>query len=602
MKLNTLLSKSEDTCRYTLSPQHRSTHAPNLNECQHMQILSQPLILAHTYSIMLSPQYNPTHAGICPALNMSKHLLLTRSALDMRQHVKISLTRADTWWNMLCSYIWRYTPSSRYVQTHANTRWALRTNKTMQINAQICIKEKKNANSCPSPWYKPINAGTLYVQILAIVCKYIHSPWCLQTQADIWPALNACKCMCQVLSRCINMQTHAKPSIHDNIMKIPTLLRVHVNQCRYMLAFDTGQVMLVHAELLIPAKTCTCTPGSRIVKTHANTRSALNTGQHMRNHDWISTSAETCTIMLSSWYWPTHDDITSSLRYEPTHAGLLIHAETCVHTLSSRCWPKYKDTRSALDKCRNMQKDARLSTHADTCRHTLSSWYVPALNVCRHMLRHARLSKRATTRRYTLGSWYVQAHACTRSILCTGERIKTHTHPVLNMCRHMHTHGQLSRHMQIRAHLSTQETECRCTFSSWNMPTNAQLGKRHKLSMWRYMLSSRHGKLSEDTRSALETCSQMLSSQGTCRRHMLSMRRYTLSSWHRKLNEDTRSALDKGNTKMLPTAARKAKAACQKNKGSHSCMNSSTWPSPKWMKQGHGLHHYRKQVQPKSRK
>jgi hypothetical protein len=43
--------------------------------------------------------------------------------------------------------------------------------------------------------------------------------------------------------------------------------------------------VLVHAELLIRAETCTCIPGSRIVKKHANTRPALDKGQHMQNHD-----------------------------------------------------------------------------------------------------------------------------------------------------------------------------------------------------------------------------------------------------------------------------------------------------------------------------
>jgi hypothetical protein len=134
-------------------------------------------------------------------------------------------------------------------------------------------------------------------------------------------------------------------------------------------AFDKGQLVLVHAELLIPAETCTCIPGSRIVKKHANTRPALDTGLHMRNHDRISRSTETCTFMLSSSYWLTHDDTNQHMQ---VHAKLSIHAQTCVHTLSSCYWPTYKILCQLLI---NAERCPTPNTR-NTCRHTLSSRYV----------------------------------------------------------------------------------------------------------------------------------------------------------------------------------------------------------------------------------
>ena len=146
------------------------------------------------------------------------------------------------------------------------------------------------------------------------------------------------------LDDCRGKQIHDQPSIHAKVCaksSADAYTCRHTQSPQYMTtyedtntalstrqpmqihaSFDTGQLMLVHAELLIRAKTCNCAPGIRIMKTNANTGSALDAGQGMRNHDRISRIAETCTIMLSC----PHTMISS---HEPTNAGACQALSTC---------------------------------------------------------------------------------------------------------------------------------------------------------------------------------------------------------------------------------------------------------------------------------
>jgi hypothetical protein len=114
-----------------------------------------------------------------------------------------------------------------------------------------------------------------------------------------------------------------------------------------------------------------------------------------------------------------------------------------------------------------MQAHSPLLIRSNACSHTLSP------HVCRHMLRHAQLSKSAKACRYTLGSW--RADTCAHALHSWCRQMNKETHKALNMCRYMHTHAQLSRHMQGHTQRWTQETEWRYTLRSQNMPTNAQL-------------------------------------------------------------------------------------------------------------------------------
>ncbi len=83
------------------------------------------------------------------------------------------------------------------------------------------------------------------------------------------------------------------------------------------------------------------------------------------------------------------------------------------------------------------------------------------------------------------------------------------------------------------------------------MQTNAQLSRRHTLSTWRYTLSSRNMPTTRHMQTThvqhMKIHAQLLkpaNKQGTCRRQTLSTWTYALNSRHRELNEDTRSALE----------------------------------------------------------
>jgi hypothetical protein len=121
----------------------------------------------------------------------------------------------------------------------------------------------------------------------------------------------------------------------------------------------------------------------------------------------------------------------------------------------------------------------------------------------------------------------------------------------------MPTNAQLSRHMQTTHKIHAQLSK----------PANKRgTCRRHTLSTCRHTHSSRDKELNQDTRSALETCQQALSSRGTCR--------HTLSAQHRKLNEDTRSALktcqltlsSRDDTRSAHQDTRSALKTCQQTR------------------------------------
>jgi hypothetical protein len=113
--------------------QCRSTHAeswPILDECQHMQVLSQPLILL---TLRLNMNH---HMQVLAQLSIStntcgRHAQLTHEGTHSapgRHMLKqaLLLIRAETCRNMqkhaellIFTYIWRYISSSRHVPTHA---------------------------------------------------------------------------------------------------------------------------------------------------------------------------------------------------------------------------------------------------------------------------------------------------------------------------------------------------------------------------------------------------------------------------------------------------------------------------------------------------
>jgi hypothetical protein len=329
-------------------------------------------------------------------------------------------------------------------------------------------------------------------------------------------------------------------------------------------ALSTFQLVLVHAEHLICPETCRLSNSEKHAQIHAplsiqtnacggimtespgalghaHSCSTFDTGPHMmisppapdtnwqmQVHAKLSINAETCVHALSSQYWPTYLKMIHQLpinaercqtlntrKHMLAHSPLLIRSNACSHTLSPQCVQTHAKACLALEKHKCTQIHARLLIRADTCAHALHSW-------CR------------------------QTNKDTRS--------------ALKMCRYIHTHAQLSRHMQAHAQLSTQETEWWHTLRSRNMPTNAQLSRWHTLSTWGYTLSSQNLPINKapaddirsahaGTRSALNTgnwkktqlsCrnmptnAQLLSHMQTNAQLLLQANewRYTLISWY----------------------------------------------------------------------
>jgi hypothetical protein len=93
-----------------------------------------------------------------------------------------------------------------------------------------------------------------------------HSLWCLQTQTDTWHDQP------KSMLICAKSEADVYTCRHRQTQSPQWMARCRDTNTRQpMLSF---QHRLEHAELLIRAETCTCIPGSRIVKKHANTCSA----------------------------------------------------------------------------------------------------------------------------------------------------------------------------------------------------------------------------------------------------------------------------------------------------------------------------------------
>jgi hypothetical protein len=248
---------------------------------------------------------------------------------------------------------------------------------------------------------------------------------------------------------------------------------MHANQCRYMLSFQHGPTR---------ASTCWALDTRRNLHSHTRLSNRENTHQYMLSSRYGPTHAEESWLNLHEcWDMQNHAQLlmlahTSIPRYKPTHAGTCQALDTCrsmCATLSSWYWPTFvfiyynKDSPSALDKCRKMQKDARLSTGANT---------LSALNTFKHMQPHSQPSMRAYTCWDMSSSQNAQTHADTRLI-----RADTCIHALHSWYRQTNTDTRSALNM------------CRHTLSSRGTGRQA--------------LSFQHRKLNEDASSALDTWS-----------------------------------------------------------------------------------------------
>ncbi len=148
---------------------------------------------------------------------------------------------------------------------------------------------------------------------------------------------------------------------------------------------------------------------------HAHSCSALDTGPHM---------------MISS---PGPD----TKQHMQVHAKLLIHVETCVQS-------------SALNTGQHLKMIHQLSINAERCQ---------TLNTHKHMQAHSPLLIRSNARSHTLSPHLIRADTCTHALHSGCRQTNKDIRSALNMCRYMHTHAQLLRHMQTHTQRSTQETE-----------------------------------------------------------------------------------------------------------------------------------------------
>ena len=250
--------------------QCRSTHAeswPILDECQHMQVLSQPLILL---TLRLNMNH---HMQVLAQLSIStntcgRHAQLTHEGTHSapgRHMLKqaLLLIRAETCRNMLSSwYLPTYEdtyPALDMCQHMQNfeTRSTLHTNQQKQTNLQLLIKAKNAMSSIQASKKCRYTLSYVCVWIPAIVCRYIHSPWCLQTQADTW---------------------------HDQALKLWKHTQIHASSWYRSTHKESWQNlqkrwhMHILAELLILAHTWW------YELTHEGTCQALNTCRNMCTH------------------------------------------------------------------------------------------------------------------------------------------------------------------------------------------------------------------------------------------------------------------------------------------------------------------------------
>ena len=152
------------------------------------------------------------------------------------------------------------------------------------------------------------------------------------------------------------------------------------------------------SKLLIRAKTCSCTPGSRIVK-HTQIRAQLsiraNTyGGVMTESPEALRHAHSCSALDTGPHLPDHAQPptrTSKCRYIPSSA----HMQKRPALNTGQHIKILRQPSINAERSKKMTGPKHVQTHADT---------LSVLDVCRHTLKHVWFSKRANTRRYTLCS------------------------------------------------------------------------------------------------------------------------------------------------------------------------------------------------------
>jgi hypothetical protein len=179
------------------------------------------------------------------------------------------------------------------------------------------------------------------------------------------------------------------------------------------------------------------------------------------------------------------------------------------YSISSRLMQRDAERCQALNTRKHMQTHSQLLIRSRACSHTLSPQCVQThAETCLvlRMLNHTQIH-----------AWLlIRADTCTPQICAD-----TCTHSALDTCKHMSAPGAC-RYIHTHTH----------TLSHWYTQTHAHTHTRWARDIGKRMLSHEN----EEAWSALETCKQTLSSQGTCR--------HTLSSRRRKLNDGARSALE----------------------------------------------------------
>ena len=189
---------------------------------------------------------------------------------------------------LISTYIWRYTPSSGLVQTHANTRSTVHTNQQMQTNLQLLIKVK-NASSCSSLQYKPINADT---HSALCVCGY------QPLYADTSTALDACR----------HKQMHNMTSPNACWCVLSADTRKALNTEDNNTALNERQSMQIHAQLRHgPSRASTCWALDSCRNLHLHTPgSRENTRKYMPSSWYRSTHMESWQNLQKRWDMHIH--------------------------------------------------------------------------------------------------------------------------------------------------------------------------------------------------------------------------------------------------------------------------------------------------------
>jgi hypothetical protein len=147
----------------------------------------------------------------------------------------------------------------------------------------ICAKSLVDAHTC---------RRTQSPQYITTCEDNQHCSECTTTNADTCSAFNTGQLLlihAKLLIRALhsrllnheNKQIHSQLSIRANTCRImtefPEVLR-HADSCS---ALDTGPHMMIHIQAPIQTNMCRYLPSSQYMQKHVYTRSALHTGQHI---------------------------------------------------------------------------------------------------------------------------------------------------------------------------------------------------------------------------------------------------------------------------------------------------------------------------------